>query len=976
MTSGQCESTFCVGGQCTSGAEGQACNTAVACADGLVCRNSVCVPLLEDEEPCSDGAHCVSTFCAARLCTSSGLGQSCDDDVPCSADVCIDSVCSALILDGESCKDPTHCASTFCIGGKCTAGAEGQTCDGADVACEAPLFCRNGLCTAPFPDGDYCWDPTNCESTFCANGFCTSGLVDQHCLEGNACATEDLYCLNNKCVSKLADGESCGGISESCLSGNCLSGGGTTYCSAATGVGDIPDGEACADDAQCTSLICLQNQCSPPLADGETCANPTHCESTFCINRECTSGAEGQTCDADVPCAAGFCFNSKCVPLLADDENCDDPTHCESTFCVNRECTSGAEGQTCDADVPCAAGFCLNSKCVPLLADDENCDDPTHCESTFCAAGLCTSSGLGQSCDDDVPCSADVCIDSVCSALILDDEGCTDATHCASSFCVEGKCTVGAEGQTCDGADVACEAPLFCLNSVCTAPFLDGIYCWDSTHCESTFCVSGFCTSGLVDQHCLEDNACATEDLYCLNNKCVAKLADGEPCAGINEGCLSGICLSGLGTSYCSVATGVADIPDEAPCTDDAQCTSLICIQNQCSPPLADGESCSLGTHCESTFCAHRKCTSGADGLTCDVDIPCADGLVCINSNCAPLLADGERCQDGTHCESTFCVSGQCTIGAEGQTCDASVACESGLVCILPKCVAPLPDGAYCFDTTHCESGTCDTGFCGVPWWMVEEIARNYDVGADASEDLSDISKGMVVSPDIRYGFTYAPPSSRESDSFAKAISPEDGVSLARWIVHDALWATVSAGKRDLGNPRSTTDGASMAFSSGRPVFNVPNVDISFNPTKASKEVKLSFRERGTCGNTCAEVLMYGKAVRLIENTPEFVAALMSFEATHPMAKWLSEGRSRTSKYYTVVPTRILIHASPGELAVSVGVTEYLGMVFEADKEEVTNVVDPEGFASWAWTTSSASWHKTTVLFVIPSLVMVYHIAF
>ena len=258
-----------------------------------------------------------------------------------------------------------------------------------------------------------------------------------------------------------------------------------------------------------------------------------------------------------------------------------------------------------------------------------------------------------------------------------------------------------------------------------------------------------------------------------------------------------------------------------------------------------------------------------------------------------------------------------------------------------------------------------------MPYWMLEEIARNYEVDEGANEDLVDVSK----SPDIRYGFTSGVPSSMESNYFTELTPPKDSASLARWIVHDALWATVSAGGGDLNNPRSTTDGASMASSNGRPVFNVPNVDISFNPTKASKEVKLSFRKRGTCGNMCAEVLMYGKAVRLIENTPEFVAALTSFKATHPMAKWLWKGGARTSKYYTVVPTRILIHASPGDLAVSVGITEYLGMVFEAEGEEETDVMNSESFASQSWNTSSMAWYMTITLHVITSLLMVYHIA-
>jgi len=312
----------------------------------------------------------------------------------------------------------------------------------------------------------------------------------------------------------------------------------------------------------------------------------------------------------------------------------------------------------------------------------------------------------------------------------------------------------------------------------------------------------------------------------------------------------------------------------------------------------------------------------------------------------------------------------------ESQTCDADVACEAGLVCILPKCVAPLPDGAYCFDTTHCESGTCDTGFCGVPFWMMEDMVRNYDSDTDGDGDFSDVFKGMVVPPDIKYGFTSSVPPSHEANSFTEETPSQSNASLARWIVHSALWATISTGEGDaFRNPRSTTDGASMASSSGRPVFNVPNVDTSFqHTTTSSMAVTLSFSERGTCGSMCTEVVIYGKAVQFIENSPEFMAALASFKVTHPMAEWLWGGL-HTSKYYTVVPTSILIRASPEEAEVSVSVTEYLSMVFKAGSEGGINVANPDSSASLASTISSAAWPRTTTMGVMASLVMVYHIA-
>merc|ERR1719491_1409119 len=65
-------------------------------------------------------------------------------------------------------------------------------------------------------------------------------------------------------------------------------------------------------------------------------------------------------------------------------------------------------------------------------------------------------------------------------------------------------------------------------------------------------------------------------------------------------------------------------------------------------------------------------------------------------------------------------------------------------------------------------------------------------------------------------------------------------------------------------------------------------------------------------GNMCDEVVMYGKAVPLVVNSTEFMAALADFEASHPMAEWLWRGGSHmTSAYYTVEPTRIFLRDSP-----------------------------------------------------------------
>merc|ERR1712161_154298 len=84
----------------------------------------------------------------------------------------------------------------------------------------------------------------------------------------------------------------------------------------------------------------------------------------------------------------------------------------------------------------------------------------------------------------------------------------------------------------------------------------------------------------------------------------------------------------------------------------------------------------------------------------------------------------------------------------------------------------------------------------------------------------------------------------------------------------------------------------------------------------------------GTCGDLCAEVVLYGSAIPLVVNSREYTAALANFKVTHPMAEWLWEVSHMSSQYYTVAPTRILFRSSQEGAAVDVDVSEYLDVVF------------------------------------------------
>jgi len=280
-------------------------------------------------------------------------------------------------------------------------------------------------------------------------------------------------------------------------------------------------------------------------------------------------------------------------------------------------------------------------------------------------------------------------------------------------------------------------------------------------------------------------------------------------------------------------------------------------------------------------------------------------------------------------------------------------------------------------------------------FWMINAYGGDSGKNMGGAQGFANVPEDMIVPHDIALGFTY-----EDAPAFAEETPPEDAVSRARWIAHQALYATVStlddAGAgHTFGNPRSITDGASLASSSGLPVFNVPDADATAGDMAASgMQVALTFAERQgfsrvnadgePCnGGMCAEVVMYAKAVPLVANSTEWVAALADFKATHPMAEWLWKGGShQTSKYYSLEPTRILLRDSPEKAAQSIDVTEYLGVEFSGDGAEevkvhklVPNEEDAGLGEEEPGDDSAASW-PSSAMHVIASLIVFGAIAF
>ena len=105
--------------------------TEVVCADGGVCRPSTCDPqtgackamTAPDGSSCPPLANrCKAGVCKAGECTGTGAAVDCDDNNPCTADVCAPSTGCAnagaplngkLCDDGSACTNPDRCAGSL-----------------------------------------------------------------------------------------------------------------------------------------------------------------------------------------------------------------------------------------------------------------------------------------------------------------------------------------------------------------------------------------------------------------------------------------------------------------------------------------------------------------------------------------------------------------------------------------------------------------------------------------------------------------------------------------------------------------------------------------------------------------------------------------------------------------------------------------------------------------------------------------------
>ena len=589
-----------------------------------VCQDQACV-----FEVAPDGAReCDAVWCTEGDACAGGVcspgASSCDDDNPCTTDLCLDGANECVyIANVGSCDDGDPCTT----GDACR---EGAVCEGDALVCDDHEQCTVDTCDpamsacaftpkmGPCDDGDACTT-----QDFCNGGVCKGGAPDP-CEDDNPC-TDDACdsaaagCVHTANTASCDDGDACT-VGDSCAGSTCQAGAPRVCdddlactvddCHADTGCTATPDPTRCDDFDLCTLDTCSDAGCMNEATPG-CCQEAEDCLASgeSCVDAECTDNA----CVA-VP-VPGCCESpSDCV----DDGDACTATVCDSNTCGHTpiaSCCGSVEDCVDDGDA-CTATTCEGSVCVQVdvegcCEDAGDCEhDGKPCTQATCAGGTCS--------DEPIP---------GCCVTILDCEPSSDP--CAPSSCVESECVT---------ADVP-----GCCNSIDDCPTPEP--------CESTQCVANMCGYEPVPDCCVQAEDCSDDGDACTTtecepetstcafvpvvcddqNACTVDFCDGGSCSTTDLACPP---AAACHVSICDPGTGCGVAPADGTCDDDDPCTTMdTCVAGDCV---------------------------GLDALSCDDDDPCTDdecvtGVGCTNTPTYSSCVDSDGCTADSWCSTLGC---------------------------------------------------------------------------------------------------------------------------------------------------------------------------------------------------------------------------------------------------------------------------------------------------------------------------------
>lgn len=210
----------------------------------------------------------------------------------------------------------------------------------------------------------------------------------------------------------------------------------------------------------------------------EQCVDGTYCTteaSAMCGGRCEPRSAIGSACTWWDECASGQCRDGQCWAPGELGAACSDERYCAAGLaCDAGSCTPTVEGSACGraADCPTGMGCNADGRCEPgilgrLSGPFEACT-PGTCPSLF------------------------ACLDGECTPFPVEGEACTESLRCVRGECSDGRCTLVADGGTCDSRDDC--ASLRCERERCVPRVALGGRCERDRDCiVGSRCVGAVC---------------------------------------------------------------------------------------------------------------------------------------------------------------------------------------------------------------------------------------------------------------------------------------------------------------------------------------------------------------------------------------------------------------------------------------------------------------------------------------------------
>ena len=608
------------------------------CNDGNDCTKDTCQgetgcshALLEageckDGNPCTVADHCVQGECQ-------GTPVLCDDDNPCTDDICAETGGCVFENNHVDCDDGDPCT----VGDDCSDGI----CSGFPVACD----CVQDSDCSQFEDGDLCNGVLFCDQQELPYRCAVAPGTEIQCPQPQG---PDAICLKSSCDPESGDcsqvpdheGFACNDtdactMGETCQEGQCA-GGVDINCN---------DGNQCTDDLCNPETGCATEPHLGSCDDGDECTLEDECVDGSCM------GGKQANCNDYNPCTEDSCDPaSGCLHQPADGA-CEDGNFCTTgDHCADGACAPGGVLDCKDENI------CTDDSCDPALGclhvmNKAPCSDGDMCTTgDQCQLGQCQP-GPALVCNDQNPCTDDSCSPLAGCQFLPNQAGCDDNNECTS----QDHCNAG----WCAGAAVLCSDNNPCTTDSCNPA--DGCHfdvVPDQTPCSAIngwVCLQGQC-------QCAPD--CNGKD--CGPDGCGGECGVCEP----GSACAAGVCLT-VCTSECDGKECGGDGCGGScgTCQDGFEC-----INNQCQAgctPQCDG----------------KQCGDNGCGGTCGA---CADGFQCINSLCQPDCTP--QC-DGKECGNDGC-GGSCGICPDGCFCNAGTcACAPQEVCGLIDQDTAWPQG-------------------------------------------------------------------------------------------------------------------------------------------------------------------------------------------------------------------------------------------------------------------------------------------